>query len=80
VINPADLSPEELYRLQSETWAQGAEAENKRIIELFESACRCGGKQTAGYYCEADWAIFVINYKKTGKPRNRNTEKSARTN
>jgi hypothetical protein len=35
-LDPATLTPEGLYKLQSETWAQGAEAERERIIKLLE--------------------------------------------
>lgn len=33
-LDPKSLTPQELYKLQSETWAQGAEYERERIIEL----------------------------------------------
>ena len=36
LLDPATLTPESLYRLQSETWAQGAEYERERIFELLE--------------------------------------------
>ena len=68
MINPANLTPEQFYRLQSDTWVQGAEAENRRIVEAFESVCRCNGKQTPGYYCEADWAILVIKKIRSDAP------------
>jgi hypothetical protein len=35
-LDPKSLSPQQLYTLQSETWAQGAEAERERIIKLIE--------------------------------------------
>jgi hypothetical protein len=35
--DPNNLTPEGLYTLQSETWSQGAEAENKRISDLAEN-------------------------------------------
>ena len=38
LINPEGLTPEELYKLQSETWAQGAEFERVRILKLLEKA------------------------------------------
>lgn len=31
-LDSATLTPESLYKLQSETWTQGAEAERERII------------------------------------------------
>jgi hypothetical protein len=34
MLDPKTLTPESLYRLQSETWTQGAEAELERIILL----------------------------------------------
>ena len=36
MLDPKKLTPESLYRLQSETWAQGAEYERERIIKLLE--------------------------------------------
>lgn len=36
MLNPADLSPEQLYCLQSETWADGARAELKVIQEILK--------------------------------------------
>lgn len=38
MLDPKTLTPESLYKLQSETWAQGAEAERERIIKLLEDA------------------------------------------
>lgn len=35
-LDPKSLTPQELYRLQSETWAQGVDYENERIIKLLE--------------------------------------------
>jgi hypothetical protein len=35
-LDPKSLTPQQLYTLQSETWAQGAEAEQERIISLIE--------------------------------------------
>lgn len=35
-LDPKGLTPQELYKLQSETWAQGAESERERIIKLLE--------------------------------------------
>lgn len=37
-LDPATLTPEGLYRLQSETWAQGAEAERVRILKALAEA------------------------------------------
>lgn len=37
MIDPKTLTPESLYILQSETWAQGAEAEQRRIIEIIRN-------------------------------------------
>ena len=36
MLDPKTLTPEQLYKLQSETWAQGAEYERERIIQLLE--------------------------------------------
>ena len=36
-LDPATLTPESLYRLQSETWVQGAEFERERIIKDLEA-------------------------------------------
>lgn len=35
-LDPKSLTPQELYKLQSDTWAQGAEYERERIIKLLE--------------------------------------------
>lgn len=35
-LDPKSLTPQELYKLQSETWEQGAEYERERIIKLLE--------------------------------------------
>jgi hypothetical protein len=35
-LDPKSLTPQELYTLQSEAWAQGAEAAEERIIKLLE--------------------------------------------
>lgn len=35
-LDPKSLTPQELYKLQSETWAQGAEHERDRIVKLLE--------------------------------------------
>jgi hypothetical protein len=35
-LDPKSLTPQQLYKLQSETWAQGAEYERERIISLIE--------------------------------------------
>lgn len=50
MLDPATLTPETLYELQSETWAQGAAHEQNRIIELLDRAdSACSG-----------WAIELI--------------------
>jgi hypothetical protein len=36
LLDPATLTPESLYKLQSETWMQGVEFERERIIKLLE--------------------------------------------
>lgn len=52
MLDPKTLTPESLYRLQSDTWMQGAEAELERIILLLhpyaqhdEEMCFDDGKQ-----------------------------------
>lgn len=61
MLDPKTLTPEQLYKLQSETWAQGAEYERERIIKDFEASCRCHGRQAEGITCWADWAIKIVN-------------------
>jgi hypothetical protein len=34
MIDPKTLTTESLYKLQSETWAQGADYERERIIKI----------------------------------------------
>lgn len=34
MLDPKTLTPESLYRLQSETWAQGAQFEQERIMRV----------------------------------------------
>jgi hypothetical protein len=36
-LDPKSLTPQQLYKLQSDTWAQGAQAERERIINLLRS-------------------------------------------
>lgn len=57
-LDPKSLTPQELYRLQSETWAQGAEYEQERIIKLLETGscghyCRCMNNELCDVYAEA---------------------------
>jgi hypothetical protein len=47
-LDPKTLTPQGLYRLQSDTWAQGADQERERIIKLLEN--RIEGCK--GYECE----------------------------
>jgi hypothetical protein len=35
-LDPKTLTPQGLYRLQSETWSQGAEAERERILKQLQ--------------------------------------------
>lgn len=35
-LDPKSLTPQELYTLQSDTWADGVEHERERIIKLLE--------------------------------------------
>jgi hypothetical protein len=49
MIDPKTLTTESLYKLQSETWAQGADYERERIIKLLkphaehDDWCKDGG-------------------------------------
>ena len=36
MLDPRTLTPETLYKLQSDTWVQGADYERERIIKLLE--------------------------------------------
>lgn len=45
-LDPKSLTPQELYKLQSETWEQGAEAERERILRIIEHYRK---KPTFGY-------------------------------
>lgn len=36
MLDPKTLTPESLYKLQSDTWEQGAEAERERILKWIE--------------------------------------------
>lgn len=58
MLDPKTLTPESLYRLQSETWSQGAEFERERIIkdlvleiktakDLHETDCYLSGMEHA---------------------------------
>ena len=49
-LDPKSLTPQELYKLQSETWAQGAEYERERIIKLLEE----------NDHYSVDWLIELI--------------------
>ena len=44
MLDPAKLTPEQLYRLQSDTWAQGAKYEQDRIIEILHVETGHNGK------------------------------------
>jgi hypothetical protein len=35
-LDPKSLTPQQLYKLQSETWAQGADYERERIIAIVQ--------------------------------------------
>ena len=56
LLDPACLTPEMLYAIQSNTWVQGAKAERERIIKLLEAEqlhdpdvveCHCGSWREA---------------------------------
>ena len=38
MLDPKTLTPESLYKLQSETWSQGAEFERERILNALAEA------------------------------------------
>lgn len=35
-LDPKNLTPRDFYRMQSETWAQGADYERERILKMLE--------------------------------------------
>jgi len=37
MLDPKTLTPESLYKLQSETWTQGADFERKRIVDILKN-------------------------------------------
>lgn len=37
MLDPKTLTPEQLYKLQSETWSQGADYKEKQIVALLRS-------------------------------------------
>lgn len=45
-LDPKSLTPQELYKLQSDTWAQGADYERQRILRIIE---HYRNKPTFGY-------------------------------
>jgi hypothetical protein len=70
-LDPKTLTPQGLYRLQSDTWAQGAEFERNRIIKLLkphaehdEDMCYFEGKRECyPEDCSApliQWVIALI--------------------
>lgn len=54
LLDPKTLTPESLYKLQSDTWAQGAQYELDRIIKLLSKA----GFHVAFELREGDPAIW----------------------
>jgi len=40
-LDPKSLTPQQLYKLQSETWAQGADYERERILGLRKEIINC---------------------------------------
>lgn len=71
-LDPKSLTPQELYKLQSETWAQGVDYENERIVSLLESKlCWCVGKpldvnkndkEELMKHMNCDWQAMMIEY------------------
>ena len=65
MLDPKILTPESLYRLQSETWSQGAEFERERIIRLLiDKAIQWRG---ADLNQQADYIDFAIDLIKGGR-------------
>jgi len=62
LLDPATLTPESLYRLQSETWAQGADYERERIIRLLDTSRMCTCKPT----CRTDINIYAFVLEELG--------------
>jgi len=58
-LDPATLTPETLYRLQAETWEQGATHERDRIIALLEAEAKVISDQFADYI-ESDFIHAII--------------------
>jgi hypothetical protein len=59
LLDPATLTPESLYKLQSETWMQGVEFERQRIIKLLiDKAIQWRGEKL---HQQADYIDFAID-------------------
>lgn len=71
-LDPKSLTPQELYKLQSDTWAQGVDYENERIIALLETKiCWCVGQpldvdkndaEELMKHMNCDWQAMMIEY------------------
>jgi hypothetical protein len=65
MLDPQKLTPEGLYALQSDTWAQGVEWEHERIIKLLGQQTCMYGEHCADGECSfheiLNFAIALIN-------------------
>ena len=72
-LDPKSLTPQELYKLQSDTWAQGADYENDRIVKLLESKlCPCvesdtfpgpdDSREELMKHMNCSWEAMMIEY------------------
>lgn len=62
MLDPKTLTPEQLYSLQSETWAQGADYELKRILKVLDTSRMCTCKPT----CKTDINIYAFVLEELG--------------
>lgn len=60
-LDPAKLTKEQLYRLQSETWIQGQNYESERIIKLLEEASISFEKFDFDSVATTNFLIRLIN-------------------
>jgi hypothetical protein len=60
-LDPATLTAEQLYKLQSITWSQGAEHERERIVKMLEDrVSRLDQMRPESYKSVADTADLRI--------------------
>jgi hypothetical protein len=61
MIDPKTLTPESLYRLQAETWDQGAEHEQERIVKLLEKhSCVLDGSHHSENLCTSPHHLGLL--------------------